>query len=70
MDKAVASRNYGAVVGGDGGLIRGICPLLTSGAGVDNAGTGPVGDVGPSGVMTVVGIFWVVVVVVVPFLEL
>ncbi len=43
----------------------GSCPLPTSGAGVDSAGTGPVGVVGPRGVMTVVGILFTVVVVVV-----
>ncbi len=55
---------YGAVVGGEGGLIRGNCPLLTFGAGLDSAGTGPVGVVGPSGDSSGVGICSVVVVVV------
>jgi hypothetical protein len=57
--------NHGAVVGCEGGVILGSWPLPTSGAGVDKAGTGPVGEVGPNGVMTVLGIFWTVVVVVV-----
>jgi len=52
-------------VGGVGGLILGSWPLLTFGAGLDTAGTGPVGVVGPSGVMTALELFWIVVVVVV-----
>lgn len=47
------------------GRYCGMWPLLTSGAGLDRAGTGPVGVVGPSGVIVVVGITCVVVVVVV-----
>jgi len=60
--------SYGDCVGGDvgaGGLTVGIFPLPTSGAGLESAGTGPVGVVGPSGVMVEVGIFLTVVVVVV-----
>ena len=53
----------------------GIPPLLTSGAGLDKAGIGLVGPLGPRGVSTVPEGFMVVVVVVVvvfeePLLEL
>ena len=52
----------------------GICPLLTSGAGLDKAGTGPVGERGPMDIPFVEAGVTVVVVVVVlvvePLLEL
>ena len=59
-------------MGGEGGLTLGICPLLTSGAGLDKAGTEFGAGIGPEGVSAVGEVFTVTVVVLTdaPVLEL